>query len=359
MNNVIKDYLSFSRKESIAFLVLVVLLVTVNLLPFVCKPRERSVSAEERAAFSRLAKQLKLTDDSTGGQNARTENTSIPNSYLAGGHYASGATEKYHASSGISDEGVQSSNRLKKYELRYFDPNTASADDWIAFGLRPPTVTTILKYISRGGYFASAADLRKIFGLSAGEFERLSPWVRIAKVTDRNPRETSRFVSAGATLPPNNGLNNPVTRDPNGKKREFRIETVDVNSSDTMAWIALPGIGSKLANRIIGFREKLGGFHSVEQVAETFGLHDSTFRLILPYLKLGVAVVKKININTADKETLQSHPYIRWRAADAILRFRSQHGRFTNLEQLQQIGVITVESYQRMLPYLELDDASL
>jgi DNA uptake protein ComE-like DNA-binding protein len=42
--------------------------------------------------------------------------------------------------------------------------------------------------------------------------------------------------------------------------------SVDINSADTSAFIALPGIGSKLAARIVNFRDKLGGFYSIEQV---------------------------------------------------------------------------------------------
>ncbi|NJL77073.1 MAG: helix-hairpin-helix domain-containing protein, partial [Saprospiraceae bacterium] len=37
------------------------------------------------------------------------------------------------------------------------------------------------------------------------------------------------------------------------------------------------------ANRIVKFREALGGFASVEQVAETYQLPDSTFQKIKPF----------------------------------------------------------------------------
>jgi competence ComEA-like helix-hairpin-helix protein len=61
---------------------------------------------------------------------------------------------------------------------------------------------------------------------------------------------------------------------------------VDINTADTTTWIALPGIGSKLSQRIVNFREKLGGFYKVEQVGETFGLADSTFKRLNQYWKL-------------------------------------------------------------------------
>ena len=65
-----------------------------------------------------------------------------------------------------------------------------------------------------------------------------------------------------------------------------RYSIIDVNTADTSAFISLPGIGSKLAARIVTFREKLGGFYSVEQIGETYGLPDSTFQKIKQWLKL-------------------------------------------------------------------------
>ena len=47
------------------------------------------------------------------------------------------------------------------------------------------------------------------------------------------------------------------------------IQSVDINTADTTAFISLPGIGSKLAARIVNFRDKLGGFYSIDQVGET------------------------------------------------------------------------------------------
>ena len=60
---------------------------------------------------------------------------------------------------------------------------------------------------------------------------------------------------------------------------------VNINTADTSAFIALPGIGNKLALRIVNFRDKLGGFYSIDQIGETYGLPDSVFRKIKPILK--------------------------------------------------------------------------
>jgi competence protein ComEA len=137
-------------------------------------------------------------------------------------------------------------------------------------------------------------------------------------------------------------------------KKGKTYSTININAEDTSALSTLPGIGSKLANRIITFREKLGGFYSTDQVAEIYGLPDSTFLKIKPYLIIGDVAIKKINVNTADANLLKQHPYIKWNLANAIVQYRQQHGDFKTLDELQNIVLITPEVFAKITPYLEI-----
>ena len=94
----------------------------------------------------------------------------------------------------------------------------------------------------------------------------------------------------------------PQNTRPYPEKRFFRkpLSPIDINLADTTAFIALPGIGSKLADRIVRFREKLGGFYSTEQIGEVYGLADSVFQKIRSLLLMKPFQVKKININTCN-----------------------------------------------------------
>lgn len=135
-----------------------------------------------------------------------------------------------------------------------------------------------------------------------------------------------------------------------------RYSPVDINLGDTTAFIALPGIGNKLASRIINFREKLGGFYSFNQVSEVYGLADSIFQKIKPYLQLNDATVKKININTATIDELKAHPYIKYNIAKAIIAYRNEHGSFLKTEDLKNIMLINDELYLRILPYASIEE---
>ncbi|MEJ7684007.1 MAG: helix-hairpin-helix domain-containing protein [Segetibacter sp.] len=125
-----------------------------------------------------------------------------------------------------------------------------------------------------------------------------------------------------------------------------------MNTADTSALISLPGIGSKLAARIVNFREKLGGFSSVNQLGETYGIPDSTFQKIKPQLQCNHPALKTININTADINVLRAHPYLRWNIANAIINYRQQHGNYKSVEDIRKIDLITDDLYNKIAPYL-------
>ena len=232
-------------------------------------------------------------------------------------------------------------------QLFYFDPNTISAEGWKQLGLRSKTIGTILKYLSKGGRFYDALDLKKIYGLRAEEYGRLEQYIRINKpATDGEAIVKKRA--------PYYAREQSDQRQPSNNIRPPSKRIIDINTADTTDWINLPGIGSKLAARIVTFRERLGGFYDIEQIRETYGLADSTFQKILPLLAKGDHPIKKININTATPEILKQHPYIKWNLASAIIRYREQHGPFTSLESLLQIAAITPPVYNKLLPYLAL-----
>ncbi len=123
--------------------------------------------------------------------------------------------------------------------------------------------------------FIKPEDIKKIWGINEELADKLIPYIRIEK---------KEYAA----------IEKPVY-----EKKTYTASIIDINTADTTAFIALPGIGSKLAQRIVTFRDKLGGFYKIEQVGETFGLADSTFQKIKPRLVLNNSFVKQININTA------------------------------------------------------------
>jgi DNA uptake protein ComE-like DNA-binding protein len=59
-------------------------------------------------------------------------------------------------------------------------------------------------------------------------------------------------------------------------------------------------------------------------------------------------------VNTATKDELKVHPYIRWNLANAIVEYRNQHGAFKNLDELRNIVLIDDVTFQKIVHYLNL-----
>lgn len=179
---------------------------------------------------------------------------------------------------------------------------------------------TIVRYRDKGGRFRRVEDLLKIYGMSDSIFARISPWVKIQEESGSTKKQESLFV--------------------------------EVNSADEETFKLLPGIGSGYASRICKFRNALGGFHALEQVAETFGLPDSVFQRILPRLRLDPGV-RPLQINQLTADSLARHPYVSPKQARVIVNYRANHGPFRTLEDLEGTRVLSKEDMQKLMPYLK------
>jgi len=314
------DYLAFSRRDRIAILTLLVLILGVYFLPQFIPAKTRFSSGPDTAlmrAISRL-------------EERSTNQNEFPEEFSHRGYPA---------------DRNQNWLRRDKRDLFPFDPNTINEEDWKKLGLRDKTIITIRNYLARGGKFRKPEDLKRVYGLFEDEYERLAPFIKIGnRSAERGGEEKSEVENKPFLMeakPPFGGLGG--------------LRSIEINSADTAALIALPGIGSKLASRIINFRDKLGGFYSVEQVGETFGLADSTFQKIKPYLKVGGSSIKKIKINTVTLDELKAHPYIRYSIAGPIVAYRNEHGVFKKVEDLKNVMAVTDEVFRKIEKYVLID----
>jgi competence protein ComEA len=221
----------------------------------------------------------------------------------------------------------------------------------VELGLTRRTVSIIRNYLQKGGQFREPADLERIYGMRKQDAERLKPFVRIDGVGKRKKMNISRPAVE------RNLVNEPSESFQKYTRRPFRKQKVivDINEADSIGLEALPGIGAKLASRIIRFREALGGFYSVEQLADVYGIDDTIFNLIQPSLIMEAGIYRKVRINRWEADSLDLHPYIQRHEAKAIVKYRGQHGRFNDVEELSKISFISVEWINRIRPYLDLE----
>lgn len=226
-----------------------------------------------------------------------------------------------------------------------FDPNSATVTQLQELGIPIAIARRIDNYRNKGGKFYKKEDLLRIYGFPQKLYGDLESYIELKATgkpfTNVLPRYPEKRDAPSASY---------------SFKRSPEIVPFDLNTADTTQLIRLRGIGSKLALRIVRFREGLGGFHTEEQLGEVFGLDSIALSELRRYGRI-VAPVRKIAINTATYAELFGHTYLRRDAQMIrnIINYRTQHGPYRSLDDLRKLKTADVELLRKVAPYLDFN----
>ena len=221
------------------------------------------------------------------------------------------------------NEKVTQVNELNPFP---FNPNTMTEEEGLRMGLTDRQVRNIINYRESGGHFYSKKDLGRLYTISESDFEQLEPFIVLPVVS----RETRTGREQAKSKEMKNGTETEKT-----VKREIPI--VDVNVVDSATLVELPQLGSYTAGRIVSYREKLGGFISLEQLREVKGIDSARYEAIFPYLRLESVEIKQLDVNRSDFKTLVNHPYLNYNQVKTIVNHREKKGMVKNWTQLQTV----------------------
>ncbi len=211
-----------------------------------------------------------------------------------------------------------------------FNPNNLPADKWLEMGFSKKQVQSIKKFEQKGGRFYTKQDVKKLWVISAEEYSIIEPYIQLPdSLSDRRNYERENETKA--------------------------IQIVELNSADTTLLKTLPGIGSAFARRIFNYKSKLGGFHSKQQLLEVKGMDSARYAGIEKYVDINPWLIRKININTTDFNSLSSHPYISNNVAISLINYRNRHGQYSAIEEVMESELIDSELFRRLAPYLSTE----
>ena len=166
----------------------------------------------------------------------------------------------------------------RKVESFPFNPNTVTLEELVRLGLSERQAQSILNYREKGGRFRSKGDFKKMYVVSDSLYERLEPYIDIPKL--------------------------------------------ELNAADSAALVELRGIGPWYARKILEYREALGGFWSVEQLLEVYGMDEERLAPLRSQVRVDASLVRRLNLRDLPEETLAAHPYIGRSTARSIVRYR-------------------------------------
>lgn len=218
------------------------------------------------------------------------------------------------------------SNKISD-EYTKIEINSSTAEDFQRLkGIGKVFAERIVKYRDKIGGFSSLEQLKEVYGIHDTVYQKFKSNIYVKPVSKKQIIVTKRII--------------------------------EINSASQDDFESLNGIGKVFAQRIIQFREKLGGFYSKEQLKDVYGIHDTVYQKIKEQIKITpVQFTRKINVNTATYEELTSNPYLFSTVAKQIIGYRTKVKPFNSIEDLQKLYYIKdhPEYYDKILPYISID----
>ncbi len=227
----------------------------------------------------------------------------------------------------------------RRVRLTEFDPNTADSTLLLQIGLQPWQVRCIYRYRAHGGVYRRPSDFARLYGLTAGQYRALEPYIRIAP----DYRPAAEVYARPEAVEPlaRDTLRYPVKLKP--------TERVALNTADTTLLKRVPGIGSYYARRIVNYRRQLGGYVSVSQLGEIEGMPAEA----MAYFTVDASHIQRLRINELTLAQLRRHPYIDYLQARDICDYRRLKGPISSLAQLRLLHVFPEAALDRLRPYIE------
>lgn len=223
-------------------------------------------------------------------------------------------------------------------ELRPFSLDTVSAAFLVGVGFSPRQAEVVLRYRDASGSIRSEEQFRRCYVVSERMADRLVPYIvftaeEAPTVDDAEAEDAERGGSVVTTR---------------GAARAL----VEINTADSVGLLSVRGIGPKSVTAIMRYRELLGGFYSVKQLAELDVVTESNYERILTQICCDSCKISKIDINFADPKELIRHPYVSAKALRRIVKQRQLKGGWSGIEEMIDDDIFDREEAARLAPYL-------
>lgn len=230
-----------------------------------------------------------------------------------------------------------------------FNPNKVDSVSLANMGLPPKVISNWLKYLHKGGRFGDKEGVKKIFGMTPGLFEQLDSFIVIPRLKISKVKGAGSYH--GSIKSVDGIMNDTIVRRTWSKRETKPVRVQELNSTDSLHLLDIPGIGPVFASRIIRYRNLLGGYYSVSQLKEVYGMREENFRIVSQYFTADQSALKKLNINFSTVQELGRHPYVGFSAARKICRLRDKTGKFSSPDNLST--VVTGDSLKKLIPYMK------
>ena len=236
-------------------------------------------------------------------------------------------------------DSLKNASKNKSENVFLFNPNFITDYKGYKLGMSVVEIDRLLEFRKTNKFVNSAEEFQKVTKVSDSLLNVISPlfkfpdWVNNRRVK----KEYENFPSKAFA------------------KKE-KIIPIDINQATKEDLIKIYGIGEAISLRILKQKDVLGGFVSMEQMSDVWGLSPEVIIELNNHFKISVLPkLKKIDINNASLKELSQFYYFKYAIAKEIVTYRSMNGDFKNIEDLTKIKGFPVDKAKTIALYLDFN----
>ena len=218
-----------------------------------------------------------------------------------------------------------------------FNPNYITDYKGYTLGMSSDEIDRLLQYREQDKWINSSKQFQEVTKVSDSLLDEISPYFKFPEwVTNPKPRTNFAYQN-----------NIPKTVE----------QKSDLNTATASQLQRVNGIGEKLSDRIIKFRNKFkGGFIADVQLQDVYGISPEVLeRLLNEFTVKTPRQFEKINLNTASTEQLVTIQHIDYELAYEIINQRTLREGYKSLDELTKVKNFPVDKIEIIKLYLKLD----
>lgn len=227
-----------------------------------------------------------------------------------------------------------------KPKIYLFNPNFITDYKGYKLGMSVQEIDRLLAFRKENKYVNSPKEFQNVTKVSDSLLNVMAPYFKFPDWVN-NKKQNSKFKEYAS-----------YQNQAFGKKEKIVI--IDINHATKEDLVKIYGIGEAISVRILKQKEILGGFVSMEQMNDVWGLSPEVIENLNTHFKILVFPnFKKIDVNNASLKELSQFHYFRYALAKEIVTYRSMKGNIKNIDDLIKIKGFPVDKAKIIDLYLD------
>ena len=221
-----------------------------------------------------------------------------------------------------------------KAKIYPFNPNFITDFKGYKLGMSLTEIDRLLAFRKLDKYVNSAEEFQNVTKVSDSLLKTMAPYFKFPDWVNNKHSNFKTFSNKDFS------------------KNEV-LKVLDINQASKEDLMKVYGIGNGLSERIIKEKEAFGGFVSMEQMDDIWGLSPEVVEKLKQNFKISmIPYVKKININNASVKELTYFHNFGYTLAKEVVTFRTMNGDIKE-NDLQKIKGFPAQKIKILALYLE------